>query len=270
MRHTKLFLLTSICFAQSAFARNFFDNTNNPVAVAFPTSGSADVTPPMPSMSNFDLSLVAICPDSIDPEPSGQRTLLTNLVNSSASSAEKSQLSTAAGGSANLTKLYDAWFARGAFHHVFCGEPKVSGSTVGIDGLHWRGRYVDLQLAGLATLSEQQLSLKNSEVIAGQVYSFPTEGQCRRSASGSREFCSSKLKGYGYGQNGATMLAMGYQAYKKLAPTSSTYKVCYFSQVINTAGDKIYFLTVGNNQGIVTFYPDATPNFSANPKCPGS
>ncbi|WP_407891223.1 EndoU domain-containing protein [Scytonema sp. NUACC26] len=46
-----------------------------------------------------------------------------------------------------LEDLTNIWFNVKGFDHVFCGEPVAGGS---IDGLHYVGRYVELQEKGLS------------------------------------------------------------------------------------------------------------------------
>ena len=56
------------------------------------------------------------------------------------------------GGEVPLRRFKDeltaVWFDAGGFEHVFCGEPRADE----LGGLHYRGRYLDLQEQGMAGL----------------------------------------------------------------------------------------------------------------------
>jgi hypothetical protein len=232
----------------------FFDSINNPVSgLAF--GSPADVTPVAPTLNSFDNAVNAFCgAPGATVTTSGFQTLMNN--NSTVLTSIKSYvLGSGASGVSDsqfLTDLTNIWFNAGGFKHVLCGDP-VSGGAV--NGLHFVGRYVQLQNDGLAGRVANNAS--KEEVVPGAIY---TVGAIVKVGTGTAQ---SAIKGYGYTLNAEDILKMGALAYKKNPNTASTNTAC--SWTTTDDGKTFQSVFVAKLSGITTFYPDATP--SGNPAC---
>ncbi|AFZ56891.1 EndoU domain-containing protein [Anabaena cylindrica FACHB-243] len=233
----------------------FFDSTNNPVS-GLAYGSPADVTPVAPTLNSFDNAVNALCgaPGTVVSRSSFQ-TLMNS--NPTVLASVKSYV----GGflvvgrttdSQFLSDLADVWFNVAGFDHVFCGEP-VSGGAIG--GLHFVGRYVQLQNDGLAGRKANNSS--NEEVDPGAIY---TIGAIIKVGSG---ISQSNIKGYGYTLNAEDILKMGAKAYKQNPNITGTNTACHWT--ITDDGETFKSVFVRRSGGIRTFYPDATP--SGNPDC---
>lgn len=233
----------------------FFDSINNPVSgLAF--GSPADVTPVAPTLNSFDNAVNNLCgaPGTVVTR-SGFQTLMNN--NPTVLANIKSYVGgfLVAGRTSDslfLSDLTDVWFNAVGFDHVLCGEP-VQGGSIG--GLHFVGRYVQLQNDGLA--GRKASNSFNEEVVPGAIY---TVGAIVKVGSGTAQ---SNIKGYGYTLNAEDILKIGALAYKKNPNTSSTNQAC--SWTTTDDGKTFQSVFVRRSGGIRTFYPDATP--SGNPAC---
>ncbi|OUR83826.1 hypothetical protein A9Q75_04170 [Colwellia psychrerythraea] len=157
-----------------------------------------------------------------------------------------------------VSKLKQIWLTQDGFNHVFCGD--WDDGLIG--GLHFRGRYLQLQNEGKACYKESP----DEEVIDGKIY---TIGVVSKDGS-NRHY----KKGYALKQSGLDLFSLGITAFEycnndaNWKPYKSNFdKVFYINdtdekvdyQVICKAKDPLDKLTYG----ILTIYPDATPNKSA-------
>lgn len=152
-----------------------------------------------------------------------------------------------------LDDLTDIWFKAHGFDHVFCGEP----TSRNIGGLHFAGRYLDLQNRGLA--GRLPNSDHRAEVEPGAVYSMGVV-----MLVGDREV-KSPLKGYAYTLNAEEILGIAAKAYKDNPHLGSESQACLLS--VTDDGETFANIFVAKNGGIRTFYTDATPDYVRTGKC---
>ncbi len=236
----------------------FFDNENNPVPVDFPKGAQKDITPPPPKLAPFDQKMLALCGSGFDApvEPEQFKQLMVfypDVVR---------QLKQAAGGAlqpkhttdqAFLDDLTALWFKKGAFKHVFCGEK--DGNSIG--GLHFVGRYLQLQQEGIAG----RLVTRNTieEVVDGSIYTF---GALIK--QGDRVIAQSPVKGYSYVLNAQETLLNGVRAFRQFKPQNVAKDACLFT--VNEPNVAPFPAVFVEEEGAIrTFYPDATPDSKTKP-----
>ncbi|QLE57472.1 EndoU domain-containing protein [Nostoc sp. TCL26-01] len=233
----------------------FFDNINNPVS-GLAYGSPADVTPPAPTLNAFDTAVVNLCgtPGTVVSR-TGFQTLLNNnptvLANIKAYVGGYLKIGRTSDADF-LADLTDVWFNVAGFDHVFCGEP-VQGGSIG--GLHFVGRYVELQNKGLAGRLDNNTF--REEVVPGVVY---TMGVVMKVGTGTAQ---STIKGYPYTLNAEEILSIASLGYKNNPNTSTTNQVCHLN--VTDQGNTYKAVFVRREGGIRTFYPDATPG--SNPDC---
>jgi hypothetical protein len=232
----------------------FFDNINNPVS-GLAYGSPADVTPPAPALNSFDTAVVNLCgtPGTVVSR-TGFQTMMQNnptvLANVKAYVGGYLKV----GRTSNtdfLNDLTDLWFNVAGFDHVFCGEP-VQGGSIG--GLHFVGRYVELQSKGLAGRLDNNTF--NEEVVPNAVY---TMGAIVRVGTGTSQ---STIKGYPYSLSAEEILSNASLGYKNNPNTTTTNQACLLS--VTDEGRTFKAVFVRRQGGIRTFYPDATPDSTAN------
>jgi hypothetical protein len=216
----------------------FFDNIKNPVS-GLAYGSPADVTPVAPVLNDFDRDVNATCGapgNKVDYE--GFRALMF----------KHPQILESTG--LNIVQLSAIWFNAEGFNHIFCGEV-VDGK---LSGLHFAGRYLELQQKGLAGRLDGNLS--KEEVIPGAVYTMGVKIKVGNS------YLSAPIKGYPYSLNAEEILAIATKAY--LAnPNDGINKACNLP--VTDDGKTFTTIFVTKYGGIRTFYPDATPD--SNPAC---
>jgi hypothetical protein len=232
----------------------FFDNINNPVpGLAF--GSPADVTPPAPTLNSFDTAVVNLCgvPGTVVSRAGFQSmmqnnpTVLANIKAYVGGFLEEGRTSNAQ----FLEDLTDVWFNVEGFEHVFCGEPVPGGS---IGGLHFVGRYIELQEKGLAGRLNNNTS--REEVVPNTVY---TMGVVMKVGNGTAQ---SRIKGYPYTLSAEEILSIASLGYKNNPNSNNTNQVCLLKVTDENKTFKAVF--VRRSGGIRTFYPDATPDNTAN------
>lgn len=231
----------------------FFDNQNNTVRLKFPPNTSVDVTPPVPVLNNFDQAVLKTC-GTFGSKVSAQsfKALLKEYPQ------VLQQVKKGAGGEILKGRSSDAefledltaiWFKREGFEHIFCGEIERDNN---IGGLHYVGRYLQLQNQGIA--GRLPKNEKSEEVVPGVIYTVGVEAK-----KGNNLFRSTR-KGYPYVSDAAELLEAITAAYKT-AKTSDTQ--CLYFVKDDDSGKSYQAVFVMKNNAIVTFYPDATPNMKS-------
>lgn len=246
----------------------FFDRIDNPIPRAAAFGGRADITPPPPRLDDFDRALMATC------GPAGKIVAAAEfkaLMGAHPAVLERVRAFTGgrvfAGHAAlrtsedYLSDLTEAWFAIKAFDHIFCGEPNPSGE--GIGGLHFHGRYLQLQDSGEAC---RMPNYHQNEVVPGAIY---TMGVTMKAANG--VLARHARKGYGLSLSGEDILKVVTRAFAENPTESAESQGC----LLPVADDGLAFeaVFVRRASGIRTFYPDATPNGPGgkpNPPCAGA
>lgn len=243
----------------------FFDDEVNPVAIGH--GGTIDITPKAPPLNDFDAALNAVCGA---PGKVTTRDEFKALMRAHPGVLDR--LRTFTGGKVFATRptrttaedylgdLADAWYEVKAFDHIFCGEPNPAATGGKIGGLHFRGRYLQLQRNGDACRMNNHAQ---NEAVDGVIY---TMGVRMKNSSG--RLVSDATKGYGLTLSGEDILKSVTRAFAE-NPTTSTGSVgCLLP--IRDDGHEFKAVFVRRASGIRTFYPDATPNGRGdhiNPDC---
>jgi hypothetical protein len=237
----------------------FFDNENN--IVKLKAGQPADITPPLPSLNAFDKAVNQVCGKAGKTVTANEfRDLLRahpdalKHIQSFTAGKVFADRPAASSTDAYLNELTEAWFNVQAFNHIFCGEPKANGP---VDGLHFIGRYVQLQESGEACRMD---NYRQNEVVPGVLYSMgmsvhlPNGGTAR-----------SSIKGYGLTLNAEDILKSATKAFSENPTASQSSTAC----LLPTTDDGKSFTSVfvRRYNGIRTFYPDATPDTRKNPAC---
>jgi hypothetical protein len=233
----------------------FFDTVNNPVSgLKYPVGVPTDATPVPPTLDAFDQAVVNVCgtPGKKVSRTEFQ-TLMANNPTTLASIKTRMGVSSNVSDTTFLNTLTDIWFNAEGFNHVLCGEP-VSGGSIG--GLHFVGRYLQLQNQGLAGRLDNNAS--REEIVPGVIYTIGVKMIVNGGTS------QSSIKGYGYTLSAEDILAIAGYAYARNPNASSTSQACNLP--VSDDGNTFTTIFVAKTNGIRTFYPDATPS-SGNPTC---
>ena len=230
----------------------FFDQDNNPVTVSVPRSRKVDITPVPPQLNAFDRKVLNTCGTF------GSKVGTISIRRLLAESPQVvQQIKQAVGGelfsgrrSENQFRddLVTIWSNRGAFEHIFCGQ--IRGSNQ-IGGLHFVGRYLQLQNQGIA--GRLPNNSKAEEVIDGEIYTLGVEVR-----QGDRVVTKDSKKGYSYVSNAQEILIDATRAFKSFRNTSNVNRACLYT-VHDSSAPPFKAVFVNTNRAIVTFYPDATP-----------
>lgn len=233
----------------------FFDNTNNLVS-GLAYGSPADVTPTPQTLNTFDTAVTDLCgqPGTVVSRSNFQ-LMMTNNPTVLANIKQYVGGYLIGGRTSDtdfLADLTNVWFNAEGFEHIFCGEPVAGGS---IGGLHFIGRYQELQEKGLAGRLNNNTS--NEEVVPNAIYTIGAVVKVGNSTA------QSSIKGYPYTLNAEEILSIATLAYKNNPNTSSTNTVCHWT--VTDEGNTFKAVFVRRNGGVRTFYPDATPG--SNPNC---
>lgn len=237
----------------------FFDNQHNPVSL--PGSGRVDVTPPAPDIAPFGHAVNGLCGEfGTKVTPAGFSSMLAAHPDLLERVREFTKgrvfaghsLPTGAGG--YLRDLTDAWFGAGGFAHIFCGEP---GRSASVGGLHFRGRYLQLQREGVACRLPD--NRRSEEVEPGTIYSMGV--RIRTNAA----TLQSERKGYGLTLSAEDLLKVVTRAFAENPASGRSNEGCLLA--VQDDGKRFKAVFVRRKQGIRTFYPDATPDTGRNSAC---
>lgn len=241
----------------------FFDTAANPVQVGF--GGLADITPEPPQLDAFDKALAETCGA---PGKEVAKDEFVAMMRANPDVLERVRTFTSGKVFADraahtaaepyLADLAEAWFAIKAFDHIFCGEPSAGASGGKIGGLHFHGRYLQLQNSGDAC---RMSNFRQNEVVPGVIYTF---GVLMKNASG--RMVPDARKGYGLTLSGEDILKVATRAFSENGTASAESEGCLLP--VHDDGHDFTTVFVRRNAGIRTFYPDATPNAQSNRKNP--
>ncbi|MGK7926323.1 MAG: EndoU domain-containing protein [Spirulina sp.] len=236
----------------------FFDTEDNPVCL--PKSGCVDVTPEPPALDDFDLAVNEVCgkPGKVVSRQefkalmNGHPEVLAELRNYTDGKVygDRATPETTAD---YLDDLTEAWFNVHGFDHIFCGEP-IPGGKIG--GLHYYGRYLDLQQKELAGRLDN--NERREEVEEGVIYTLGAV----MNVNGERAV--SRIKGYGYTLSAKDLLALATKAFADNPTISNRSTACILN--VNDDGQNFATVFVRRSRGIRTFFPDATPS-DRDPAC---
>jgi hypothetical protein len=228
----------------------FFDNINNPEQHGFPRGQKVDITPPAPQLSQFDLDVLKTCgPIGSKVRANDFKQLISNypeLLNKIQQAVGGELLPTRKTPEEFRDDLTAAWFNRGGFEHIFCGE--VEGLQQ-IGGLHFVGRYLQLQNQKIG--GRLPNNLEKEEVIPGVVYTLGVV------IKNGQQTVTDDRKGYALVSSASEILLDGTKALKKQGNAQGA---CILPVMDEDSGKSYNAVFVKDRSSIVTFYPDATPN----------
>lgn len=227
----------------------FFDRDNNPEIHRFPVNKPVDITPEPPPLKPFDRDVINLCGEiGCQVSPQAFQNLLFNhpLVWQKLQLELNNEIFPHRNSPEEfLEDLTNIWFNNNGFVHIFCGE--IRGKHIG--GLHYFGRYLQLQNKGLA--GRLPNNLHEEEVIPGLVY---TVGILIKLGD---KILVHPRKGYALVTDAAELLITATKAFKQ-QPLGRT--TCIYPVIDDDSGQSYVAVLVKDERGIITFYPDATPN----------
>jgi hypothetical protein len=179
--------------------------------------------------------------------PSGFRSMLTahpdvlERIREFTKGRVYSERSAPTGRGGYLDDLTEALFSANGFAHIFCGEAGRSGS---VGGLHFRGRYLQVQRKGVACRRPDNRS--SEEVALGAVYSVGVRIQTNG------RFTESERKGYGLTLGADDFLKVVTRAFVENPASGRSNEGCLLT--VEDDGKRFKAVFVRRNQGIRTFY----------------
>jgi hypothetical protein len=245
----------------------FFDAVENPELLSFPRGIAVDASPKPPKMTDFDRDVLKTCGafgSAVDSEQ--VRSLFVKHPEIVA------QVKDAVGGNVLPRKasrgrrlpsplffeeLVQVWTVQKAFEHIFCGQVKGNRIT----GLHFAPRYYELQQKGIA--GRLPKNERQEEVVTGAVYTVGIQAKVNN------RVVTDAKSGYYYGRDAMDILIDGTLAHQQFNISSGTNNVvCLYkipedkvSETFDQPKPYAYpSVFVKNDRGIVTLYPDVTPN----------
>jgi hypothetical protein len=231
----------------------FFDHLDNPELHHFPPGVEVDSTPPPPHLAPFDRDVLQVCGNI------GNRAYAADFqallmaypqVLQRIQAAVDGEIFPGRNTPAEfLADLTNIWFKQHGFEHIFCGSIRKGK----IKGMHYVGRYLQLQEQGLAGKLPRNQS--QEEVIEGAAY---TIGVLLRYGN---QVLVDRRTGYALVTDAAELLIAATQAFKTQDRSNI---VCAFPVVDVDSGQTYPAVFVKKNDAIVTFYPDVTPT---DPPC---
>ena len=243
----------------------FFDNQNNAIPVDFPVGEQKDITPPPPQLERFDQRVLTMCGSGFDAPVSTQsfRKLLQDYpdVLSKLKSAAGGALKPNRGADAAFTNdLVQIWFGQRGFKHILCGEKsnkRVNNVPI-LDGLHFSGRYFQLQQQSGTKAGRYMDAATKQEVVDGVLYTFGT-----RVVKGNVKIAEAPIKGYPYVLNAQEILIHTTKAFKLFNPNAGQPIASCLYTVSEPGAPPFQAVFVKKEGAIRTFYPDATPEGNA-------
>lgn len=245
--------------ADTAQCLPFFDTDDNPVAIGF--GGTVDITPPPPVLDAFDHAINATCgaPGKSVNEAEFKALLqahpeVLGRIRSFTRDRVFADRPAHSDAGAYLDQLAEAWLAVKAFDHIMCGEPGSGRNTIG--GLHFHGRYLQLQQTGEACRMPNH---RQNEAVPGVLYTFGV--QMRTPKGGMARHAR---KGYGLTLSGEDLFKVVTRALAENPATGTESTACMLP--VRDDGKSFIAVFVRRRAGIRTFYPDGTPS-KRDPGC---
>jgi hypothetical protein len=209
-------------------------------------SGADDPAPPPPPLDAFDRAVLEVCgPWGSRPRRGAFRAMLDRPE----LAAELRRLRDTLDGDRLAPdrfkdQLADTWFDAGGFAHLFCGEPRPNE----LAGLHYRGRYLELQrlgLAGRADAADCRVGEVEPPVYTmGVRYRLPGGGPPHLACP----------KGYAHDLGAADLLLVATRAAR-----AARGAVMCLVELRPSVGAPYFAVVVSRDGAVRTFYPDASP-----------
>ncbi len=244
---------------------DFFDGVNNPISMDFPRSAQKDISPLPPKLQPFDRRVLQICGSTFNApvDPAQFRRLLRDYPDVVRRLKQVTGGQIKPGRQSNTEFVEDVtaiWFDQNGFKHIFCGEK--DGKSIG--GLHYVGRYLELQEKGIAGRINRTSDGRNSteEVVDGAIYTFGVA-----IIAGDRIVAEHPIKGYPYASNALKILLDATRAYTLFKATGDQGSVACLYTVTDPGVEPFQAVFVKKQRAIRTYYPDATPDTSRNKPC---
>ncbi len=226
----------------------FFDRHDNPEQHHFPPDSEVDISPPPPHLSPFDRDVLQVCGKiGSHVNASNFKALLRyypHILQRIQAAVDYEIFPGRTTSEEFLEDLTHIWFKQHGFEHIFCGSIRKGK----IKGLHYVGRYLQLQEQGIA--GKLPYNQSQEEVIAGAAYTIGILLQY-----GNRVLVDRRT-GYALVTDAAELLIAATQAFKTQDRSNV---VCAFPVTDIDSGKTYPAVFVKKNDAIVTFYPDVTP-----------
>lgn len=232
----------------------FFDDINNPTLVnVFDESthrfvrAYGDMSPRAPEVTKLDADFLTVCGawgSKVSPEKI--RALLDahagELMNPLKSLLPASQ-------AAARDALVAIWTARGAFEHIFCGQPSQSK----IGGLHFGARYLQLQKQGAIC---RKTGNSADELLEGRVYTMGITTPA----------VSDPKKGYALGEHARDIF---YEATWTFLRHCAKGSRSNFGCLVRSAAEPTVFnqLFCAQGRGLITRYSVASGEIMSGRRC---
>ncbi len=193
--------------------------------------GPKDMTPRAPELNALDRQILALC------GPLGSQASRHDFAALLTRDGEiRNKLKAVLPADNVVEAAAELWFARRGFEHVFCGQ--IKGSSLA--GMHWIGRYAELQSKDLAGRLPKN---KKESLLKDRVYTVGVQ------AATDQGVVEDPEKGYAYGYDAATLLVEGTRA-------ASAYPRAKGCLVTTRSGQgEIQQLLVLDHGALVTLYP---------------
>lgn len=213
-------------------------------------TGPSDPSPGAPQLTALDRAVLQLCgPWGSRPASAAFRRMLDSDAPAAEVEALRQALGSAVLGPARdparfKDELTAAWFRADGFAHIFCGEPARDG----LGGLHYAGRYLQMQQEGWGGLAT---GCRRSE-IAPPVYTFGLRYRIPGGGMGSA--CP---KGYALSLDARELFIAATRALRLQDGRGGP--ACLY-RVAERGQPTFLAVLVSRDGAIRSFYPDASPS----------
>ena len=247
------------CDGGRQFIPFFRDGSNDSIIRSLPRS-VRNAIPDAPMMTKFDEEVLNLCGGlGTDVDKAGFIRLLNDpKLQGDVDEIYRFLDGTLGGGDKKLSigefkeKLAEIWFEAGAFRTVMCGVVRGPGRDCecgGLAGLHFSGRFLQLQKMGVAGISLDDRCTYFGPLVSGRVYKVPL---IFFDTNGFGMKCD---EGYVYGLNSQEIIKFGTKLYVSQNVSSGENLNCVIRER-NPDGSYDYDYVVDIRDGkLVSLYP---------------
>ncbi|MEQ8344970.1 MAG: EndoU domain-containing protein [Sneathiellaceae bacterium] len=212
-------------------------------------TGPSDPSPAPPALSALDRAVLQLCGSwGSRPSAAAFRRMLDDPGPAAEVEAIRRALDNAVVGPARdaaafRDDLTEAWFAADGFAHVFCGEPGADG----LGGLHFAGRYLQMQQEGWGGLAT---ACARAEIVP-PIYTLGV--RYLRPGGGMATACP---KGYALTLDAGALFVAATRALRQMAGRPGA--ACLYR--VAAPGQSAFLAVFVRRDGAIrSFYPDASP-----------